>query len=65
MNTGPEEQLNKNANHKRYTKKSKNSDMSQDESEFLGEEGEIFSGSSEELKESALQFYNSPLIPLI
>ena len=33
--------------------------MSQDEFEILGSEGEIFSGSREELEESALQFYNS------
>ena len=34
--------------------------MSRDESEILGEEGEIFSGSREEVEESSLQFYNSP-----
>ena len=49
-----EEQLSKIANRKRYTKKSHKSDTSQDESEILGEEGEIFLGSREELEESAL-----------
>ena len=33
--------------------------MSQDESEILGEEGEVFLGPREQLKEFTLQFYNS------
>ena len=58
-----EEQLSKIANRKRYTKKSPKSDTSRDESEILGEEGEIFSGSREELEESALQYYTLPPHP--
>ena len=55
-----EEQLAKIANRKSYTKKSRKSDTSRDESEILGKEGETFSGSREELEESALQYYTAP-----
>ena len=54
-----EEQLSKIVNRKCYIKKFRKSDTSLDETEILGEQGEIFLGSREEYEESALHFYNS------
>ena len=62
-----EEQKQKIINRKRYVKKDKAgvSDVSKDESEFLGEpdQGDIFEGSLQELEQAARSIYQSPPKP--
>ena len=62
-----EEQKQKIINRKRYVEKDKAgvSDISKDESEFLGEpdQGDIFEGSQQELEQAAQSIYQSPPKP--